>query len=340
MFAPIEFGTTNFEERITRRDGAWTILHRDVMTPPDAPVWTASERGPAAPVEALPRDGALTRRTFRFEDVPEGADPVAGRLPVLFNRHLTLSWLSADSASPTTVFTDHDGDQLVCVLEGGATLDTPCGTLRANAAEHVLIPRGLAHRWKVDKLGLRALLVELRGELSVPRAWRNDYGQLSPDGPFGARDLHRPGWFSRPHQVSAPVRCTLRRDGRSYDGSVPYDPFATVGFEGSVYPVSVAWEAPFMRSHANGIELFASEQCSIRTRVTREDQHPLPSAFDLASLTIDGDGAASLVWDPQGVAAKPVGVSGAIVIEVCAHEALRLTANGALLATKGPQIPR
>ncbi len=65
MFAPIEFGTTNFEERITRRDGAWTILHRDVMTPPDAPVWTASERGPARPSKRSP-DGRRAHATTGF----------------------------------------------------------------------------------------------------------------------------------------------------------------------------------------------------------------------------------------------------------------------------------
>ncbi len=331
MFAPLSIGSANYEERIARRDGAWTVLHRHAAPPPEAPVWTPSALAPRVPVEASPLDGALTRRGFPFARVPDGGDPVAGRLPLLFNDHVTLSWVSADSASPTTVFTDHDGDQLVCVIEGGATLDTPCGTLRANAAEHVFVPRAMPHRWRVDKLGLRALVIEARGELSVPRAWRNDYGQLSPGAPFTHRDLHRPNWFARPHAPPEPVACTLRRGGLGYDGSATYDPLATVGWDGAVYPVSLAWEVPFDRTHPRGIELFAHERFSLRTRVTRDDDAPPPGPSDLVTLALDGEGAASLTWEPLGVAARPAGTTGGIVVQVCARDALRLTASGALL---------
>lgn len=327
MFAPVDFGTPNFEHRITRRDGAWSILHHGGAISL-APEWKPSARGPRAPVEALPRDEALTRRTFRFESVPSGGDPVADRLAVLFNDHLTLSWISADSASPTSTFKDCDGDQLVCVLEGGASLDSPAGSLRVNPAEHVFIPRGFDHRWRVDKLGLRALVIELRGEMSVPRTARNDYGQLSPDGPFRARDLNLPRW--PPHEVSPTLR-TLRRDRQNYDCSVSYDPVRFVGFEGSIYPVSIAWEAPFVRSKPRGAKLFEHERCDLYATVIRDDEAPFAPHGELVSLTVDGEGAASLVWEPMGVEPMAVGAPGAIVVQVCAHDPLRLTANGALL---------
>lgn len=327
MFAPIDRGTLNFEERITRRDGAWSILHHG-GAPSLAEKWKASSRGPHAPVEALPLDATLTRRAFRFESVPSGGDPVADRLAVLFNDHLTLSWISADSASPTSTFKDCDGDQLVCVLEGGASLDSPAGSLRVNPAEYVFIPRGFDHRWRVDKLGLRALVVELKGELSVPRTSRNDYGQFAPEAPFRARDLNLPHW--PPHQVTPALR-TLRRDGRNYDCSVLYDPVMFVGFEGSIYPASVGWEAPFVRSKPRGVKLFEHERCGVFTTLVREDEAPFAPHGELVSLTVDSEGAASLVWEPMGVEPAPAGAPGAIVVQVCAHDPLRLTANGALL---------
>ncbi len=328
MFPAVCHGNPNYPERLARRDGAYTVLHRDAAPAREAPVWTPLG---GARVEALPRDGALTRRRFLFADVPAGGDPVRGRLALLFNDHVALAWVSADSESPTTVLIDHDGDQVVCVLEGGATLDTPCGTLRANAAEHVFIPRGMPHRWRVDKLGLRALVVEVRGELTVPRAHRNDYGQPTVDAPFGHRDLNLAAWFARPGGTPAPTPCTLRRGGRTYDGSVPNNPLATVGYEGSVYPASIAWEAPFVRPRARGVDLFVHERFALHTCLTRDDGPPVDEACELATLALDGDGAASLTWEPLGVPPTPAGTPGGIVVQVRARDALTLAPDGVLL---------
>jgi homogentisate 1,2-dioxygenase len=341
MFAPITFGNANFEERITRRDGAWSIVHLG-GAPGLVTAWTPSARGPHAPVEALPRDATLTRRTFRFESVPSGGDPIADRLAVLFNDHLTVRWISADSASPTSIFNDGDGDQLVCVLEGGASLESVAGSLRVNPAEHVFIPRGLNHRWKVDKLGLRALVVEFQGELSLPRTSRNDYGQLSPEGPLRARDLNVPHWPTQGVGHGEEASRTLRRDRRCYDGSPPYDSLRCVGFEGSIYPASFAWEAPFVRSKPRGAKLFEHERCDVFTTLVRDDESPFVPHGDLVSLTVDSEGSASLVWEPRGVTPMAVGAPGAIAVQVCAHDPLRLTANGALLLARdeATQIPR
>lgn len=334
MFAPHAVGSTGYEDRLQRRDGAYTVLHRHGAPPPEAAVWTPSPRAPAWPAPVTAHDGATTRRVFPFAKVPHGGCPIGDRLALLTSDDVTLSWVSADSATDATLYTDHDGDQLVCVLEGGATLDTPCGTLRANPAEHVFVPRGMAHRWKVDKLGLRALVVAVRGELSVPARYRNGYGQPADDAPFTPRDLHRAGWFSRPPTAPAPLPCAMVRGGERLDGSVAYDPLATVGWEGAVYPASLAWEVPLVKSPPAGVELFGCEQLSIRTRITRDDVSPAPFACDLATLCLDGDGAASLVWEPLGVAPRPAGTVGGIVVQVCARRPLSFAANGAVLVER------
>ncbi len=104
-----------------------------------------------------------------------------------------------------------------------------------------------------------------------------------------------------------------------------------VGFEGSIYPASVGWEAPFVRSKPRGVKLFEHKRCGVFTTLVREDEAPFAPHGELVSLTVDSEGAASLVWEPMGVEPASAGAPGAIVVQVCAHDPLRLTANGALL---------
>lgn len=329
MFAHLSVGSPNFEERVLRRDGAWTVLHRHAAPPAEPARWRKSPRGPRHPAAANAPDGALTRRSFAFERLPDGGDPVRARLPLLVGASVTVSAVRADSAADAVTFTDFDGDQVVSVVDGGATLDTPCGTLRANPAEHLWIPRGMPHRWRVDKLGLRAVVWEFVGELSLPRGAVNAWGQLGPDAPFGHRDLHRPNWFARPHVAAEGVACVARRDGACWEMVSAVDPLATTGWDGAVYPVSVAWEVPLAR--AKEATLFACERSSLRTRISAAPERMAAPPGDRVTLALDAEGAASVVWEPAGVAPVPAGAPGGIVVQWAGAEALALTANGAAL---------
>lgn len=326
MFPHHSVGSPNYEERLVRCDGAWTVLHRHAAPATEPLRWHRAVRAPHRPTGAEPLDGTLTRRSFALERFPDGGDPVRARLPVLVGAQVTVSVLRADSASETVTFTDHDGDQVVSVLEGGASLETPCGTLRANAAEHIWIPRGMAHRWRVDKLGLRAVLWEFVGELSLPRGSCNRYGQLGSEAPFTLRELHRPNWFLRPHHVHSGVACMLRREGVCWECTSPIDPLATTGWDGAVYPVSVAWEVPLTRRKE--AVLFECKRSSLRTRISSAPEGPSLAPIDRVTLRLDADGAASLQWVPSGIPSPPAEAPGGIVVELLSDAALSLTANG------------
>lgn len=329
MFAHLSVGSPNFEERLVRGDGAWTVLHRHAAPPAEPARWRESPQGPARPAAAEPFDGALTRRSFALERFPDGGDAVRGRLPVLVGPTVTVAVLRADSASDAVTFTDLDGDQVVSVVDGGATLETPCGTLRANPAEHLWIPRGMPHRWRIDKLGMRAVAWEFVGELALPRGAVNAGGQLGPDAPFGHRDLHRPGWFARAHLAPEGVACVLRRAGRCWERVSAVDPLATTGWDGAVYPVSVAWEVPLVR--AREATLFVHERSSLRTRISAAPEVAASPPGDRVTLALDAEGAAAVVWEPGGVAPVPAGAPGGIVVQLAGAEALSLTAHGVAL---------
>jgi hypothetical protein len=254
---------------------------------------------------------------------------VTARLPLLVNTHVVLSWLAADNLAEACVFTDEDGDQLLCVIDGGASLDTPCGMLRVNAAEHVFIPRAMPHRIKVDKLGLRAVVMELRGELTVPRQHRNAYGQFVEHAPFSQRDLHVPTWFARSHVASTSVSCLLRRAGEAWRSTTTIDPLATTGWEGAVYPVSFGWEVPLSRARGAEVRFFEHAQVSVSARGLRESETHRSLGAERVSLFLDDEGLPVLEWVPSGLQA-PSPPPGGMAIDWCFNEALSLSANGVL----------
>ncbi len=327
MFTPLAVGSPNYPERLARRDGATLTLHRHAAPAPEVPPWEPLAGGPRAPSPVAALDERFAPRTISLTRLPHGGDAVVSRTALLTSAAVTLRWISADSDAEPVTFTCLDGDQLVCVVEGGAALETPCGTLRANPAEHVFVPRALPHRWRVDKLGLRALVMEFAGELRAPPGHRNAAGQPTDQAPFGHHDLHRPNWFARPH-IAAPERAVLRRHGALWTRRHTVDPVATVGWEGAVYPVSLAWEAPLAGRRA--AELFATERSIVRTRIVAHDEPTGADGDELVTLSVDGDGEARLVWEPVDASPARGGAPGVLAVQVRARDPFALAASGAL----------
>lgn len=267
--------------------------------------------------------------------VPSGNDALGARLPVLYNASVCVSLVRAKT-SRTNAYTDHDGDAFVCVIEGGATLETPFGPLRVGAAESVWIPRHVPHRWRVETPGFCALVLETRGELRVPDRYTNRRGQLVAGSPYGERDLRTPAWTPRSERPSGKretFNVSCQRDRRRYDAETDVDPLAVVGWDGVVYPVAFGWEVASSRGYARErATLFEHDTCVVTTSVTREDLAPPPVGDDLVTLAVDGEGEAVVVFEPGCVAPRPVGVTGGVTITLHAREPLKLTPNGVMLA--------
>jgi hypothetical protein len=267
--------------------------------------------------------------------VPCGDDAVGARLPLLYNASVCVSLVRAKT-SRSSVYTDHDGDALVCVIEGGAALETPFGLLRVGAAESVWMPRHAPHRWRVEGPVFGALVLETRGELRVPGGYTNGRGQLGTRAPYGERDLRAPVWTprtERPNGRRETIAASCRRDGRRYDTETDDDALAVVGWDGVVYPVAFGWEVASSRGYARDrATLFEHDACAVTTCVTRDDLAPPPSGDDLVTLAVDGEGEAVVVFEPGCAAPRSVGVAGGVTITLHAREPLRLTPNGAMLA--------
>lgn len=222
-------GELRFEECITRRgfDGEFSILYHE------GPPMTDRAIGPAEPGRfdrKVAKHGApqpLRRRLFLGEDAPVGWTPVLGNDDVV----ISFFDLPPDAADESG-FANGDGDDLLYLFSGRATLETPFGDLDAAGGDYVLVPRGVVHRFRIFER-LSGIAFELRGGLHLPAQYRNPVGQLRMDAPYTHRDFRRPVF--RGPRPGPPV-ILVKKGDRFVRREPLVSPFDVVGWDGTVWP--------------------------------------------------------------------------------------------------------
>ena len=93
----------------------------------------------------------------------------------------------------------------------------------------------------VDSHTQHWLVLELRGTLGIPRAYRNSVGQLRMDAPYSHRDFRAPG-LGAPRDEG--IRdLWLKTNGSLQRYRLAASPLDVVGWDGSLYPFALSIEA-------------------------------------------------------------------------------------------------
>ena len=174
---------------------------------------------------------------LRTPALPEaaGADLVTGRVPLLGNDDVGLAVVTGDSSSP--LYQTVVGDELVFLAQGSARLETVFGALDLLEGDYVVIPSGTTHRW-VPSGTVRALVLEARGHIGIPRRYRTAAGQLLEGAPYSERDLRGPGEPLVAEGEDVPVLVRTRA-GLSRHRHATH-PFDVVGWDGTLYPYALS----------------------------------------------------------------------------------------------------
>lgn len=223
-------GALRFEECLTRLgfDGEFSILYHESSPTADRAIGPA-EPGPLdRKAPSWSADQPLRRRLVLGAKAPEGWTPVCGNADVV----VSFFDLPAAGPSPESGFANGDGDDLLYVYSGGATLESPFGDLDVVAGDYVLVPRSVVHRFRVSER-LTGIAFELRGGFHVPSQFRNPVGQLRMDAPYTHRDFKRPV-FRGPRP--GPREVLVKKGDRFVRREPATSPFDVVGWDGTVWP--------------------------------------------------------------------------------------------------------
>jgi homogentisate 1,2-dioxygenase len=162
-----------------------------------------------------------------------GGDPIESRAPLLGNDDVLIS--VAQATAPMTYFyRNTGGDELLFIHHGSGAIETQFGELAYRDRDYVIIPTGTVIR-VVPASPTRMLVYECNGAVTIPRKYRNEFGQLEEHAPYYERDFRAPV-LKPPVAEQGQYEVRLTNAGRDAIYIVQNHPFDVIGWDGYCYP--------------------------------------------------------------------------------------------------------
>jgi homogentisate 1,2-dioxygenase len=182
----------------------------------------------------LEEEGANRHRHFFTFEAKAHGDPVTGRTYWLVNEDVAIATASP-SEQMNYFYRNSDGDEVIFVHEGEGVLETVFGELPYYPGDYLVIPVGTTYRFRMNSDDSRFLVIESTGEITTPRRYRNEMGQLMEHSPFCERDIRVPEKLNTHDEKGEfEVRVKARKQYHSY--IYEFHPFDVVGWDGYLYP--------------------------------------------------------------------------------------------------------
>lgn len=268
----------------------------------------------------------LRRAHYLSARVPVGGTPFGSRRLMFTNPDVAV-WLARPDHDDETLVLNADGDELTFVHEGSGRVETPLGVVPFSRWDYVYVPKGLAHRWRLDGPA-HLMVMECASSLRVPKQYRAPEGQLSMYAPYTHHDFTEPRWpDGGAETLQAPRRLVVKNGGRLTAFEMSHDPFDVVGWDGQLWPF--AFPILAFQPKTSSVHLpptihitFAGEGfvvCSFVPRVVDFHERAIPCPYPHSSPDCDeilfyvdgnftsrrGVGPASVTLHPRGLPHGP-----------------------------------
>lgn len=216
------------------------LYHRHPPTAILAAEAVGEPRGVAGGELGLGPNHPLLPRHLRTHEVGVGGDPVTGRVLLLGNADVLVSYVAADTASG--LYRNAVGDECVFVESGAARCETVFGVLHVTAGDYVVLPASTTHRWVPEGADatspLRLLVIAARGHIRPPGHYLSAGGQFLERAPYCERDLRTPeGPFVA---ADAEVDVLVRTSAGLTRFRYAHHPLDVVGWDGCLYPYALS----------------------------------------------------------------------------------------------------
>jgi len=130
-------------------------------------------------------------------------------------------------------------DEMVFIHDGEGVLESPFGNVPFKKGDYVQIPRTITHRWVFSDAPKRVLVIESFSEISFPKRYCNDAGQLLEHSPFCERDIRPPSELVT-HEESGAFEVRIAKHGYLHPIVFRHHPFDFVGWDGYMYPYATS----------------------------------------------------------------------------------------------------
>ena len=180
---------------------------------------------------------SLKHRHFFTSNVSAIGDALEAREYLLGNQDLLIG--TANVTIPMNSFyRNGDGDEMLYIHYGSGKLETMFGTLSYRPGDYLIIPIGTIYRLiPNENEETKMLFVESFSQITTPRRYRNEYGQLLEHSPFCERDLRGPEALVTFDEKGEYEVLTKSR-GMVTSHILGHHPLDVVGWDGYLYPWS------------------------------------------------------------------------------------------------------
>ncbi|HEX4169258.1 MAG TPA: homogentisate 1,2-dioxygenase [Bryobacteraceae bacterium] len=179
----------------------------------------------------------VRHRHFRTKQLDRPGDAVLDRIPLLFNRDVSLA-IVRPAEDTSSFYRNAQGDEIVFVSEGEGALESPFGSIAFSAGDYLVIPRGILHRYRFTSPKRLLLVIESAGYVRTPKRYRNEYGQLTESSPYSERDIRGPQNLET-HSEPGEFRLIVKKANTLTEMALAYHPFDVVGWDGFYYPWAI-----------------------------------------------------------------------------------------------------
>jgi homogentisate 1,2-dioxygenase len=177
--------------------------------------------------------GALKHRHLLTENISIRGDALQARVYLLGNDDLLIASAHISEAMQD-YYRNSDGDEMYYIHYGTGRFETMFGTISYGPGDYVVIPIGTIFR-VIPETETKALIVESFSQITTPKRYRNEYGQLLEHSPFCERDIRGPEKLETftargPHKVATKTR------GFLHEHILAHHPLDVEGWDGYLYP--------------------------------------------------------------------------------------------------------
>ncbi|MCM3767833.1 homogentisate 1,2-dioxygenase [Neobacillus niacini] len=177
----------------------------------------------------------LKHRHFFTNKVMREGNALTAREYLLGNHDLLIGTANVTEAM-NSYYRNGDGDELLFIHHGSGKLETMFGTISYRPGDYLVIPIGTIYR-VVPTPGIptKLLFVEAFSQITTPKRYRNEYGQLLEHSPFCERDIRGPEDLLT-YEEKGEFEVVTRSRGAIHSHILGHHPFDVVGWDGYLYP--------------------------------------------------------------------------------------------------------
>lgn len=177
----------------------------------------------------------LKHRHFFTSKLSKTGDALIAREYLLGNQDLLIGIANVTEAMQS-FYRNGDGDEMIFIHYGTGKVETMFGTISYCQGDYLIIPIGTIFRLIPNENEVTKLLfVESFSQITTPKRYRNEYGQLLENSPYCERDIRGPELLVTFKQKGEYEVLTKSR-GSIHSHIIGHHPLDVVGWDGYLYP--------------------------------------------------------------------------------------------------------